>query len=119
MSQVMKDTCKQLFNLVWFCKKVSIPFEVYAFTNEWNRPYLDKDGENVPCKTTPHFEKKEGLLAVDHDFSLMNILSSKVSGKELEKQMISIWRLAYSFGRGYYTLYAWPDRLSLLSLIHI
>ena len=64
------------------------------------------------AKNTLHFEKKEGLLAVDHDFSLMNILSSKVSGKELEKQMISIWRLAYSFGRGYYTLYAWPDRLS-------
>ena len=32
MSDVMIDTCKQLFNLVWFCKKVSIPFEVYAFT---------------------------------------------------------------------------------------
>ena len=42
----------------------------------------------------------------------MNILSSKVSGKELEKQMISIWRLAYSLV-AYYTLYAWPDRLSL------
>ena len=113
MSQVMKDTCKQLFNLIWFCKKVSIPFEVYAFTNEWNRQYVDKEGETVFPKNTLHFEKKEGLLAVDHDFSLMNILSSKVSGKELEKQMISIWRLAYSFGRGYYTLYAWPDRLSL------
>jgi hypothetical protein len=32
MSQVLLDTCKQLFNLIWFCKKVSIPFEVYAFT---------------------------------------------------------------------------------------
>jgi len=111
MSQVMKDTCKQLFNLIWFCKKVSIPFEVYAFTNEWNRQYVDKEGEIVFPKNTPHFEKKEGLLAVDHDFSLMNILSSKVSGKELEKQMVSIWRLACSFGR--YMLYAWPDRLSL------
>ena len=27
--------------------------------------------------------------------------------------MISIWRLAYSFGRSYSSLYAWPDRLSL------
>ena len=32
----MKDTIKQLFNLIWFCNKVNIPFEVYAFTNEWN-----------------------------------------------------------------------------------
>jgi hypothetical protein len=35
MSRVMLDTIKQLYNLIWFCKKVSIPFEVYAFTNEW------------------------------------------------------------------------------------
>jgi len=27
MADVMIDTCKQLFNLIWFCKKVSIPFE--------------------------------------------------------------------------------------------
>ena len=28
MGNVMIDTLKQLFNLVWFCKKVNIPFEV-------------------------------------------------------------------------------------------
>jgi hypothetical protein len=28
-------TVKQLINLTSFCKKVQIPFEVYAFTNEW------------------------------------------------------------------------------------
>jgi hypothetical protein len=33
MSDVMSDTVKQLFNLIWFCKKVAIPFEVYAFTH--------------------------------------------------------------------------------------
>ena len=27
MQNVLLDTCKQLFNLIWFCKKVSIPFE--------------------------------------------------------------------------------------------
>jgi hypothetical protein len=31
MASVMSDTVKQLFNLIWFCKKVAIPFEVYAF----------------------------------------------------------------------------------------
>jgi hypothetical protein len=34
MSNVMLDTVKQLFNLIWFCKKVAIPFEVYAFTTD-------------------------------------------------------------------------------------
>ena len=31
MSHIMMDTVKQLINLVWFCKKVNIPFDVYAF----------------------------------------------------------------------------------------
>ena len=35
MQFVMQDTLKQLYNLMWFCKKVQIPFEVYAFSNEW------------------------------------------------------------------------------------
>ena len=41
MSRVMLDTIKQLYNLIWFCKKVSIPFEVYAFTNEWKKPEVN------------------------------------------------------------------------------
>lgn len=35
MCGVMMDTIKQLYNLIWFCKKVSIPFSVYGFTGEW------------------------------------------------------------------------------------
>ena len=33
MNSVMLDTIKQLYNLIWFCRKIQIPFEVYAFTN--------------------------------------------------------------------------------------
>ena len=35
MQYTLLDTCKQMFNLLWFCKKVGIPFDVYTFTNEW------------------------------------------------------------------------------------
>ena len=33
MSNWLLDTYKQLLNLIWFCRKVNIPFEVYAFTD--------------------------------------------------------------------------------------
>ena len=33
MQYVLQDTLKQLYNLMCFCKKVHIPFDVYAFTN--------------------------------------------------------------------------------------
>ena len=52
MQYVLQDTLKQLFNLIWFCKKVQIPFEVYAFTNEWNRRGYGEYGEDNRCKTT-------------------------------------------------------------------
>jgi len=114
MSDVMLDTCKQLFNLVWFCKKVSIPFEVYAFTNEWRRGEYDYENDRyLAADRIPHYEKKESLLIVDETFSMMNILTSKVSGKELEHQLLNIWRLAYCFGRSYSAHYTYPNRLSL------
>ena len=93
MQYVLQDTLKQLYNLIWFCKKVQIPFEVYAFTNEWNRyGYGDLD-HNVKS----HYEEKEGLLSVEKCFNLLNILSHKVNGKTLEHQMLNIWRNAYAF----------------------
>ncbi len=114
MSDVMLDTCKQLFNLVWFCKKVSIPFEVYAFTNEWRRGEYDYQNDRyLAADRTPHYEKKESLLIVDETFSMMNMLSSKVSGKELEHQLINIWRLACCFRRSYNCSYTHPARLCL------
>jgi hypothetical protein len=114
MCDVMLDTCKQLFNLVWFCKKVSIPFEVYAFTNEWRRGEYDYENDRyLAADRTPHYQKKESLICIDETFSMMNILTSKVSGKELEHQMLNIWRLAYCFGRTYTSPYTYSSRLSL------
>jgi hypothetical protein len=114
MADVMLDTCKQLFNLVWFCKKVSIPFEVYAFTNEWRRGEYDYENDRyLAADRTPHYQKKDGLLVVDETFAMMNILSSKVSGNVLEHQMLNVWRLAYCFGRTYSSPYTYSSRLSL------
>jgi len=114
MAEVLLDTCKQLFNLIWFCKKAAIPFEVYAFTNEWRRLEFDYEtGEYKSADRSPYYEKKEGLLVVDESFSLMNILTSKVSGHEMEKQLINIWRLAHCFRDTYRCKYTHPSRLSL------
>jgi hypothetical protein len=34
MCDVIKQTIDQLLNLVWFCQKINIPYEVYLFTSE-------------------------------------------------------------------------------------
>jgi len=115
MSRVLLDTCKQLFNLVWFCKKVGIPFDVYAFTNEWERPMFDLHTGDVikPAKIGDRTDKKEYTLAINDDFSLMNILTSKVNGKSMEHQMKNIWRVATYHNNYYHSTYTIPSRLSL------
>jgi hypothetical protein len=109
MANVMLDTIKQLYNLIWFCKKVSIPFEVYAFTGDWMRVSYDANGK--PIYPQSHYEKKSGMFAVDERFNLLNLLTSSVNGKTLEEQMVNLWRVVSSF-RGY-TGFNNPPRLTL------
>ena len=111
MGDVMQDTVKQLFNLVWFCKKVAIPFEVYAFTSEYPLVSYDEDGKSNLRELA--YTKKDSLVQVGEWFSLMNMLTSKTNGKTLEQQMKNIFRLATAFRYNCYTRYTIPYGLSL------
>jgi len=67
MSNHMENTIKQLINLVMFCKKVNIPYDVYAFSAEYDDPY------------------KQALTEGDvvlRQFKLLNLLSSKMTAAE-------------------------------------
>jgi hypothetical protein len=90
MSDYLLDTVKQLLNLVWFCKKVQIPFEVYGFTYEWSNSYADSN------YTAPkHLHKREdGTLDVHNRFRLLNFLSSRANSKVLDQCILNLWRLA-------------------------
>jgi hypothetical protein len=111
MQDVMMDTVKQLFNLVWFCKKVNIPFEVYAFTTDYPLVKYDEGG-NANIREFA-YKKKDGLVQVGEWFSLMNLLTSKVNGKTLDEQMRNIFRLAASFRYNSNFYYQTPLGMSL------
>jgi hypothetical protein len=111
MCDVMLDTVKQLFNLIWFCKKVAIPFEVYAFTTDYPLVSYDENGKANMRELA--YQKKDGMVQVGEWFSMMNLLTSQVNGKTLEEQMKNIFRLAHSFGRNCYSSYPIPVGLSL------
>tara|TARA_Y100001937_G_scaffold38937_1_gene55399 strand:+ start:7193 stop:9301 length:2109 start_codon:yes stop_codon:yes gene_type:complete len=111
MCDVMLDTIKQLYNLIWFCKKVSIPFEVYAFTNDY--PIASSDEHGNPTLREPCYQKRDGVFAIPEYFSLLNLFTHKTNGKVLEQQMKNIFRLAMSFRRSYWTNFMPPIGLSL------
>jgi len=91
MASIINSTMKQLFCLTMFCKKVNIPFEVYAFSNnelcngECNHP-LDKINDTMDDR----------YVGVQGDFKLMNILSSRMCSREYNYAMeyLMSWSLA-------------------------
>ncbi len=97
MSYIMKDTIKQLYNLIWFCRKVQIPFDVYAFTN--CHPYHDRN--------EARYTAKNNIVCIEESFSLMNLFTSKVNARTLDHQMRNIYRMATRFG---YSHVSWDDR---------
>ena len=111
MGNVMLDTVKQLLNLVWFCKKVAIPFEVYAFTTDYPLVKYDEKGKANIRELA--YKKKDGLVQVGEWFSMMNLLTSKVNGKTLEEQMKNIYRLATSFKYNSNVYYPTPLGMTL------
>ena len=97
MSYIMKDTIKQLYNLIWFCRKVQIPFDVYAFTN--CHPYHNMRASR--------YTAKNNIVCIEESFSLMNLFTSKVNVRTLDHQMRNIYRMATRFG---YSSVSWDDR---------
>ena len=92
MQNILEDTVKQLFNLVWFCRKVQIPFEVYAFTNDsWSLdprtknedPYAYSYQRDLP----QHHDPKLNDIVIPDTFRMVNILSSQQRGRDLDEMM--------------------------------
>ena len=84
----MFGTIKQLFNLMWFCQRVQIPFEVYAFSSQYSRePY----GENQIFQTP-----KIGDLIIK-EFHLLNFFSSNMSTSEFNQMLNNMFTLVYDW----------------------
>jgi hypothetical protein len=69
MVRHLGNTIKQLLNLVMFCKKVNIPFEVYSFV------------EDTIQDESANFVSKRNDFMIN-SFGLINLLSSRMSAKD-------------------------------------
>ena len=105
MGNVMEDTIKQLYNLMWFCKKVNIPFDVYAFTND----YPWKEDETYLPRGS--YDAKEGVMVIPDWTSLMHLFTHKTKLKDLELQMRNVFRVCKTFNS--YVEYRIPVGLHL------
>jgi hypothetical protein len=92
----LKGTLSQLYNLIWFCRRTQIPFEVFAFSDNIEL-FTNEDGT---CRdryelTMDNF--KAGDLAL-RSFKLLEFFSSKMSVKEEIEMMEILWMVASYYG---------------------
>ena len=87
MSNNLKGTLNQLFNLIWFCKKVNIPFDVYAFSDAYYR------NGNFSYRGGSANDFKPGDLKVDM-FNLLHFFSSKMKNKDEMDMMHYLYMIA-------------------------
>ena len=92
MAYNLTNTLKQLFNIVHFCNRVKIPFDVYAFSTEWEySTYSDR---------LPEVQKfKVGDLKINPAMRLLNMLSSNMTKNEQNKMMHNLLMFSNSMVR--------------------
>ena len=117
MNNILEDTLKQLFQLVWFCRKTQIPYEVYAFTNDsWHLGQSSEEPVYSYRNTSGDLlvdTWKEGDINIDGCFRMVNILSSKARTKDIEKQMLNLWLTNCSFKYHYNHCFEHPAKFHL------
>jgi len=91
MSKNLAGTIEQLLNLITFCRKVNIPFQVFSFTDHiCKKDFVEKDDQYIENYWA--YEQVDGLFsknAKDYNqnyrFALFELFSSKMSTFELNK----------------------------------
>lgn len=104
MSPIIDDTFKQLIQLVLFCKRVNIPFEVYGFSTkcddgtEFGDRYSVTDGDYMKNLTERCWTFKDcpygSTTSSDspvYPFTLINIFSSKMNKIEISQMVRNLF----------------------------
>ena len=117
MCENLKGTLSQLYNLIWFCRRAQIPFEVFAFS-DCRDLFFDPETGEYPSRYEIDIDDfKAGNIAL-HSFKLLEFFSSKMSAKEEVEMMEILWMIASYWGYEsnrdlYYNRVAYPSFLNL------
>jgi len=102
MSRNMKGTIEQMLTLVMFCKRVNIPFEVYAFSDSYTRydkeekeGWVDSNGFMLGDKIRTY-----GTVALNR-FNLLNLFSSRMKAKQIHEAYIYMMATANYYSGAY------------------
>lgn len=96
MQTNLSGTVEQLLVLTLFCRKVNIPFEVYAFSDAYS--VTGEENYNSIMKSS-----RSNQLDVREYFRLLNLLSSKMSAAAFRKTANDLLNVAAAYSGGQHT----------------
>ena len=95
MSGMMEETCKQALQLIWFCERVNIPCELYAFTSvifetgeAWGRAWEEKSIE-----VKDRWNLNENTLEPDDHLTMLQWYDSSIKGKDRLEQLVRLFHI--------------------------
>ena len=103
MDGVIDDTVKQVINLAMFCQRAQIPYQVFAFTTQYDLLTGEYDSGKLVAKKQ-EFYSTEGLLgnAVNGNFALLEFFSHKMSNVEFNLMVRRLFNTRYlNYCNGY------------------
>mgnify|MGYP000111783897 CR=1 FL=1 len=98
MQHNLTQTLKQLFNLVWFCDRVKIPYRVYAFSDCYVKPSSYSGIDSEGTKVTQNPDNKSDLDV--SGFRLIEMFSDKMRKNETS-DMMHYWYMMGCYYAGY------------------
>lgn len=91
MQDNLTGTIEQLITMTTFCRKVNIPFDVYAFSTQYDK--YGKRNKDQPLRSEPN------QLAIDN-FHLLNLLSSSMKNQSYRKYANDLLNIADAYSPG-------------------
>lgn len=97
----MEGTIQQLINLVLFCKRVQIPFEVYAFSDGYwyQKAYLKNTYKHLQDRKMPSYGSDD--IVVYPELALMQFFSNKMNTNQLNLMIGNLLAFCYALKKGH------------------
>ena len=118
MCDTIFKTVQQTIQLVSFCQKTNIPFELYFFSSE-----MDKDDDRS-VKRSYNFNYKPGDMGIDK-ITLVNVASHKLKKQKLDESLMYLYHLEmyydsrYSWRTNYLSGEYKPDSVGIPSQYYL
>ena len=85
MNDNLSGTLTQMYNLIWFCRRIKIPFEVFAFSNNYGQ---DRRSYSPTQADSKYFKAGDMVL---NELKLLNFFSSNMTISEEMSMMHVLW----------------------------